>query len=97
MSEFTDFFQNDVGNFFKNDVRGVLEDVKNDSVFKDITGSLGSVVSNGFKGFSSLFGNALGSANQLVTSLGSMLTPTTMYLVLGCVAVGGLIYLTKRF
>jgi hypothetical protein len=96
MSPFEDFFNHDVKNFFVKDVGGVIDDIKNDSVFKDITSSLGSVVSNSFKGFSSLFGNVLNSANNLVSSASTLLNPTTFYLILGCVAIGGVIYLTKK-
>lgn len=86
----------DFKNFWVKDVGGIYQDVIRDDTFKKITGTLGSTLTTGLSGFSNLFGNVLNSANKLVTSAGSLLTPTTMYMILGCVAVGGIIYLTRK-
>ena len=90
------FFKDDVAGFFKNDVKNVWEDVIHDDTFKKITGTFTTTLTTGLSGFSNLFGNVLNSANNLVTTGGSLLNGTTFYMVLGVLGVGGIIYLTRK-
>ena len=90
------WFQDDVAGFFKNDLGGVYKDIIHDDTFKKITGTFTTTLTTGLSGFSNLFGNVLNSANNLVTTGGSLLNGTTFYMILGCVAVGGVVYLTRK-
>jgi hypothetical protein len=87
-----DAFFNDLGNELNPKGSGFVSDIVHDDTFREISGSVGSLLSNSIKNISNLTSSFQKSAISIVDGLGGLFSGVGLYLIIGVVGIGAVAY-----
>jgi restriction endonuclease S subunit len=87
-----DAFWNDLKSELNPKGDGFISSIVHDDTFRDISGSVGSILSNSFKNISNLTSSFQKAAISIVDGLGGLFSGVGLYMIIAVVGIGAVAY-----